>query len=81
MAIDKEQFQLPLTVTRCRPRRSNPRDSNTRGRALPERVADIDQVLGTHDVERITGRHRCTIYRWVLAGIFRRNVPAADEAG
>ena len=27
-------------------------------------------MLGTRDVERITGRHRCTIYRWVRAGTF-----------
>ena len=41
-----------------------------RERTLPERVAGIDQVLGTREVERITGRHRCTIYRWVRAGTF-----------
>jgi predicted DNA-binding transcriptional regulator AlpA len=33
-------------------------------------VSGIDQVLSTRDVERITGRHRCTIYRWVCAGTF-----------
>lgn len=33
-------------------------------------VAAIDQVLSTRDIERITGRHRCTIYRWVCAGTF-----------
>jgi predicted DNA-binding transcriptional regulator AlpA len=70
MAIDKEQFQLPLTVTRFRPPKAKVRDVGVRKRALPERVANIDQVLSTHDVERITGRHRCTIYRWVLAGTF-----------
>lgn len=35
-----------------------------------ERLAGIDQVLSTRDVEQITGRHRCTIYRWVCAGTF-----------
>jgi predicted DNA-binding transcriptional regulator AlpA len=30
----------------------------------------MDQVLSTKDVEQITGRHRCTIYRWVCAGTF-----------
>lgn len=70
MPVDKQQFQLPLTVTKCRPRR-RPRSEPERGeRTLPELVAGIDQVLGTRDVERITGRHRCTIYRWVRAGIF-----------
>jgi predicted DNA-binding transcriptional regulator AlpA len=39
-------------------------------RSLPERVGGIDQVLSTRDIERITGRHRCTVYRWVCAGTF-----------
>lgn len=39
-------------------------------RALPERLRGIDQVLSTREVERITGRHRCTIWRWVQAGSF-----------
>jgi predicted DNA-binding transcriptional regulator AlpA len=37
---------------------------------LSTRIAGIDQVLSTYDVEQITGRHRCTIYRWVCAGTF-----------
>jgi predicted DNA-binding transcriptional regulator AlpA len=35
-----------------------------------ERLPGMDQVLGTRDIQRITGRHRCTIYRWVCAGTF-----------
>ncbi len=70
MPVDKQQFQLPLAVTKCRPRSRPPSDPERRERTLPERVAGIDQVLGTRDVERITGRHRCTIYRWVRAGSF-----------
>ena len=70
MAIDKEQFQLPLSVTRCRPPREKTPRVEALERPLPERIAGIDQVLSTHDVERITGKHRCTIYRWVLAGAF-----------
>jgi predicted DNA-binding transcriptional regulator AlpA len=70
MPVDKEQFQLPLTVTKCRPRRMSTRDLETRARPLEERVEGIDQVLSTRDIERITGRHRCTIYRWVRAGTF-----------
>jgi prophage regulatory protein len=30
----------------------------------------IDQLLSTRDVVRITGKHRCTIYRWIRAGTF-----------
>ena len=34
------------------------------------RLQGIDQMLSTRDIERITNRHRCTIYRWVRAGTF-----------
>jgi predicted DNA-binding transcriptional regulator AlpA len=70
MPLDKHQFQLPLTVTRCRLQRLTVPDHKTAERPVIERVAGIDQVLSTRDVERITGRHRCTIYRWVRAGTF-----------
>jgi predicted DNA-binding transcriptional regulator AlpA len=72
MPVDKQQFQLPLAVTKCRLGRQPATDHERRERPLPERVAGIDQVLSTHDIERITGRHRCTIYRWVRAGTFPR---------
>ena len=71
MHLEKEQFQLPLSVKKSPPAR---RSALVRGerseRSLPERVAGIDQVLSTRDIERITGRHRCTVYRWVCAGTF-----------
>jgi predicted DNA-binding transcriptional regulator AlpA len=70
MPVDKQQFQLPLTVTKCRPGRMPAREAENRARPLVERVLGIDQVLSTRDIERITGRHRCTIYRWVRAGTF-----------
>jgi prophage regulatory protein len=67
MPLDKQQFQLPLTASRPNLRKASTAD---RERSLPDRVAGIDQVLSTNDVQRITGRHRCTIYRWVRAGTF-----------
>jgi len=70
MSIDKQQFQLPLTVNISRPSRSAPASRERAVRSVPVRVAGIDQVLSTRDVEQITGRHRCTIYRWVCAGTF-----------
>jgi len=69
MAVEKQQFQLPLTATTSRLLRLAPKREGQE-RVLSERVIGMDQVLGTHDVERITGRHRCTIYRWVCAGTF-----------
>jgi predicted DNA-binding transcriptional regulator AlpA len=70
MTVDKEQFQLPLTTTRCRLPKPKTRRVEARQLSLPERIAGIDQVLSTHDVERITGKHRCTIWRWVMGGTF-----------
>jgi predicted DNA-binding transcriptional regulator AlpA len=69
MAVEKQQFQLPLTATTSRLSRLPPKHA-VQERTPPERVMGMDQVLSTHDVERITGRHRCTIYRWVRAGTF-----------
>lgn len=70
MPADKQQFPLPFTVTKCRTRAPTARDPEGTKRPLGERVAGIDQVLSTRDIQTITGRHRCTIYRWVRAGTF-----------
>lgn len=68
--MQDKQMQLSL-----RPPRSTRRaPGSLSGRELEapkaERLPGIDQVLSTRDIERITGRHRCTIYRWVCAGTF-----------
>jgi predicted DNA-binding transcriptional regulator AlpA len=69
MRVDKQQFSLPLTVEKC-----SPKKRITRTREIPDRLVErmpaLDQLLSTRDVERITNRHRCTIYRWVRAGTF-----------
>jgi predicted DNA-binding transcriptional regulator AlpA len=70
MSVGKEQFQLPLTARNERTLRPTLPKREKHERSVPERIAGIDQVLGTRDIERITGRHRCTIWRWVLAGTF-----------
>ena len=70
MSIGKEQFQLPLTAGSYRTQRIAPPKRLDKEASLPERLTGIDQVLSTRDIERITGRHRCTIWRWVLAGTF-----------
>jgi hypothetical protein len=63
MAGEKQQFQLPLTATTYRPRKLEKARDEPPERIPGERLAGIDQVLSTHDVERITGKHRCTIWR------------------
>jgi len=70
MSVDKQQFQLPFTAKNGHPRKSASAAQKESERSLPERVAGIDQVLSTLDIERITGRHRCIAYRWVCAGTF-----------
>ena len=70
MNVDKQQFQLPFTAKNGHPRKPSSTEHEEPKRSLPERVAGIDQVLSTRDIERITGRHRCTVYRWVCAGTF-----------
>ena len=70
MSVNNQQFQLPFTAKKGHPRKSGSAVDEESGRSLPERVAGIDQVLSTRDIERITGRHRCTVYRWVCAGKF-----------
>ncbi len=71
MSVNNKQMELllaPAATVERQPRRpSRPRSQD---KQRVERLPGIDQVLGTHDVERITGRHRCTIYRWVKAGTF-----------
>jgi predicted DNA-binding transcriptional regulator AlpA len=69
MSIVKQSSQLALTIINS-PQRTAAPNREARERSASERLDGIDQVLNTHDVERITGRHRCTLYRWVLAGTF-----------
>jgi len=70
MSIDKQQFQLPLKVNEARPPTSPSIARSRVASTASQRVAGIDQVLSTRDIEQITGRHRCTIYRWICAGTF-----------
>ena len=70
-------LQLPRSTHRA-PEPLSDRELETR---KEERLPGIDQVLSTRDIERITGRHRCTIYRWVCAGTFPAKRPAVDGAG
>ena len=82
MHLEEEQFQLPLSVKKSRPPRRWALVKGERSEhSLSERVAGIDQVLSTRDIERITGRHRCTVYRWCVPAHFRQSGPAVDEAG
>jgi len=58
MSVDKQQFQLPFTAKNGHPRKSAATAHEELKRSLPERVAGIDQVLSTLDIERIIGLER-----------------------
>ena len=70
MSTDKPQFELPLAARKYRPLQPSSPAPELVPRPRAPRLAGIDQVLSTKEVEQITGRHRCTIYRWVCAGTF-----------
>jgi len=70
MSAPRNQFELALTVANPEGRRPRTPGAEVRAPSVAERVNGIDHVLSTRDIERITGRHRCTIHRWVLAGTF-----------
>jgi predicted DNA-binding transcriptional regulator AlpA len=69
---DDKQTQLtsPVPVTRRRRPSLTSADQEILEPPLLERLRGIDRVLSTRDIEQITDRHRCTIYRWVRAGTF-----------
>ncbi len=63
------QLSLPIAPSKVR----TPSPSSRKGQiSLDTRapVAGVDQVLNSRDISRITGRHRCTIYRWIRDGLF-----------
>lgn len=68
--MQDRQMQLSLQPPRATRRAREPLSGQDSERRKAERLPGIDQVLSTRDIERITGRHRCTIYRWVCAGTF-----------
>jgi predicted DNA-binding transcriptional regulator AlpA len=70
MSIDSKQMELLLRAVTAQRRPRKPSTPRLQNKRHVDRLPGIDQVLGTHDIERITGRHRCTIYRWVCAGTF-----------
>lgn len=66
LALD---IRSPRTPTPIRPRA-------VRGvrKPIPVRASDMDQILNSVDIERVTGRHRCTVYRWMAEGRFPAKV-------
>jgi len=43
---------------------------------------DLDEILYMRDIVRITGKHRCTIHRWIAEGRFpRKSIPRGSPIG
>jgi predicted DNA-binding transcriptional regulator AlpA len=47
-----------------------------------KRAIALDEILWMRDVVQLTGKHRCTIHRWVHQGIFpAKNAPRGRPTG
>jgi len=69
MLLDRPtQLRLPMARDKAARNESEQSTPSTDNQKV-ERV-QIDQLLSTEDIVRITGRHRCTIYRWIRRGRF-----------
>lgn len=61
-------FRSPAKQARTRQLSSRPRQP------AKVRAPDMDQILNVADIERATGRNRCTVYRWMMEGRFPAKV-------
>jgi len=47
-----------------------------------KRTIDLDEILWMRDVVQLTGKHRCTIHRWMNRGLFpSKNAPRGRPTG
>jgi predicted DNA-binding transcriptional regulator AlpA len=47
-----------------------------------KRTSDLDEILWMRDIVQLTGKHRCTIHRWMNLGLFpQKNVPRGRPEG
>ncbi len=67
--LNQKRLQLSLPMPEGETNRG-PSSRRSPLRMIQTAQAPMDQLLSTRDVVRTTGRHRCTIYRWVRDGVF-----------
>ena len=60
-----EQLELDM-----RPIRKPTQRIKSTSPVTPDPLMDMDRLLRATDVVRVTGKHRTTIYRWEIAGLF-----------
>jgi predicted DNA-binding transcriptional regulator AlpA len=59
-----------------------PPTHRTLGDRAVKRTSDWDEILWMRDILQLTGKHRCTIHRWMNLGIFpQKNVPRGRPTG
>jgi predicted DNA-binding transcriptional regulator AlpA len=67
----------PAAGARSKPVTRQPLGGRTLKRALA-----MDEILWMRDVVQLTGKHRCTIHRWMNRGVFpQKNAPRDRPTG
>ncbi len=77
------QGQLSFAIdSRASAVRPKPMARSTSGHGRSKRPIDLDEILWMRDVVQLTGKHRCTIHRWMQNGVFpRKNAPRGRPTG
>jgi predicted DNA-binding transcriptional regulator AlpA len=71
-AIDSPRSGVGAKLTT---RHANPKETK-------KRVIALDEILWMRDVVQLTGKHRCTIHRWMHQGFFPpKNAPRGRPTG
>jgi predicted DNA-binding transcriptional regulator AlpA len=77
------QGELPLAIDSpaCKLRSKPPRQPALDHQSV-KRAIDLDEILWMRDVVHLTGKHRCTIHRWMHSGLFpQKNAPRHRPTG
>ncbi len=75
------QLSLAIGLPLSSVRRGPPARQRASGRCLKGAIA-LDEILWMRDVVQLTGKHRCTIHRWMNQGLFpAKNAPRGRPTG
>jgi predicted DNA-binding transcriptional regulator AlpA len=75
------QLSLAIGAPASRVVREPPARRRVSGRIVKAPIA-LDEILWMRDVVQLTGKHRCTIHRWMNQGLFPpKNAPRGRPTG
>ena len=75
------QLSLAIGAPVRRVVRETPARPRASGRVVKAPIA-LDEILWMRDVVQLTGKHRCTIHRWMNQGLFPlKNAPRGRPTG